>query len=108
MFRFESPQYLYLLLVLLALTAIHYYIIYKKKRQLKRFGDPDLTRQLFLGVSRWRPEVKFWLGMVALTSFIVALARPQFGTRLDTRERVARRQQLHACRGRKAQPTGEG
>ncbi len=88
MFRFESPQYLYLLLVLLALTAIHYYIIYKKKRQLKRFGDPDLTRQLFQGVSRWRPEVKFWLGMVALTSFIVALARPQFGTRLDTRERV--------------------
>ena len=88
MFRFASPQYLYLLLVLVALTAIHYYIIYKKKQQVKRFGDPDLTRQLFLGVSRWRPEVKFWLTMVALTSFIVALARPQFGTRLDTRERM--------------------
>lgn len=88
MFRFESSQYLYLLLVLAALTAIHYYIIYKKKRQVKRFGDPDLTRQLFLGVSRWRPEVKFWLLMVALASFIVALARPQFGTRLDTRERM--------------------
>ena len=88
MFRFESPQYLYLLLVLVALTAIHYYIIYKKKRQLKRFGDPELTRQLFLGVSRWRPEVKFWITMLALASFIVALARPQFGTRLDTRERV--------------------
>ena len=88
MFRFESPQYLYLLLVLLALAAIHYYIIFKKKQQVKRFGDPVLTRQLFLGVSRWRPEVKFWLAMVALASFIVALARPQFGTRLDTRERV--------------------
>ena len=88
MFRFESPQYLYLLLVLVALAAIHYYIIYKKKRQVKRFGDPELTRQLFLGVSRWRPEVKFWITMFALTSFIVALARPQFGTRLDTRERT--------------------
>ena len=88
MFRFESSQYLYLLLVLLALTAIHYYIIYKKKQQVKRFGDPELTRQLFLGVSRWRPEVKFWLAMAALTCFIVALARPQFGTRLDTRERM--------------------
>lgn len=87
MFRFESPQYLYLLLVLVALTAIHYYIIYKKKRQVKRFGDPELTKQLFLGVSRWRPEVKFWLAMLALASFIVALARPQFGTRLETRER---------------------
>ena len=88
MFRFESPQYLYLLLVLLALTAIHYYIIYRKKQQVKRFGDPELTRQLFMGVSRWRPEVKFWLAMAALASFIVALARPQFGTRLDTRERM--------------------
>ena len=88
MFRFESPQYLYLLLVLVALTAIHYYIIYRKKQQVKRFGDPDLTRQLFIGVSRWRPEVKFWLATVALASFIVALARPQFGTRLETRERM--------------------
>ena len=88
MFRFESPQYLYLLLVLVALAAIHYYIIYKKKQQVKRFGDPELTRQLFLGVSRWRPEVKFWITMLAFASFIVALARPQFGTRLDTRERT--------------------
>ena len=88
MFRFESPQYLYLLLVLVALAAIHYYIIYRKKQQVKRFGDPELTRQLFLGVSRWRPEVKFWITMLALASFIVALARPQFGTRLDTRERT--------------------
>ncbi len=88
MFRFESPQYLYLLLVLVALAAIHYYIIYKKKQQVKRFGDPELTRQLFLGVSRWRPELKFWITMLALASFIVALARPQFGTRLDTRERT--------------------
>ena len=88
MFRFASPQYLYLLLVLLALAAIHYYIIYRKKQQVKRFGDPELTKQLFLGVSRWRPEVKFWLAMLALASFIVALARPQFGTRLDTRERM--------------------
>lgn len=88
MFRFASPQYLYLLLVLLALAAIHYYIIYRKKQQVKRFGDPELTKQLFLGVSRWRPEVKFWLTMTALASFIVALARPQFGTRLDTRERM--------------------
>ena len=88
MFRFASPQYLYLLLVLVALAAIHYYIIYRKKQQVKRFGDPELTRQLFLGVSRWRPEVKFWITMLALASFIVALARPQFGTRLDTRERM--------------------
>ena len=32
--------------------------------------------------------MKFWITMLALASFIVALARPQFGTRLDTRERT--------------------
>lgn len=88
MFRFENIEYLYLLPVLIALAAIHYYIIYRKKQQLKSFGDPELMRQLYLGVSRWRPEVKFWLAMSALVFFIVGLARPQFGTRLDTRERV--------------------
>ena len=88
MFRLESPQYLYLLSVLLVLTAIHYYIAFRKKKQMKRFGDPELTRQLFIGVSRWRPEVKYWLAVLALASFIVALARPQFGSRLETRERM--------------------
>lgn len=88
MFRFENANYLYLLIVLLALAAIHYYIIYIKRRQLKRFGDTELVRQLFQGVSRWRPEVKFWLAMAALAFLIIGLARPQFGTRLDTRERM--------------------
>lgn len=87
MFRFENSQYLYLLAVPLLLAVIHYYIIYRKRRQLHIYGDMNLVKQLLIDVSKWRPELKFWLCNCALLSFIVALARPQFGTRIDTHER---------------------
>lgn len=75
MFRFENPQYLYLMAGIIVLAVIHYLSLYSKKRRLKEYGDPDLLKQLFVGVSRWRPEVKFWLCQLALASFIIALAR---------------------------------
>lgn len=87
MFRFEHPEYLYLLLTLVLLTCLHYYSHYRQERKIRRFGDPDLVKQLLIDVSRIRPEVKFWLAQLALASFIVALARPQYGTRVDTSER---------------------
>ena len=87
MFRFENPQYLYFMAGIIVLAVIHYLSLYSKKRRLKEYGDPDLLKQLFVGVSRWRPEVKFWLCQLALASFIIALARPQFGTRMEKQER---------------------
>lgn len=87
MFRFENPQYLYLLLVLLFLAVIHYYAIYQKKRNIRQYGDPELIRTLLIDVSVWRPELKFWLCIFSAVCFIVAFARPQFGTKTETRER---------------------
>lgn len=87
MFRFENPQYLYLLTGILLLGITHYYSLYSKKKRLRKYGDMALLKQLFVGVSRWRSEVKFWLCQLALASFIVAAARPQFGTRMETKER---------------------
>lgn len=87
MFRFENPQYLYLLIVLAALAVLHYYAIYRKNIKIRKFGDPDLIKQLLIDVSKVRPEIKFWLAQLALASFIIALARPQFGTRVDVAER---------------------
>lgn len=87
MFRFENIQYLYLLFVPALLVLVHYYVLYRKKQQLKEYGDPELIRKLLIDVSKWRPEVKFWICNIALVSFIIAFARPQFGTQVDTRER---------------------
>lgn len=51
------------------------------KKQLKKFGDPDLLRSLMPDVSALRRHVKFGLMMTALALIILVMARPQFGTR---------------------------
>lgn len=87
MFRFENPQYLTLLLALAVLVLLHYYAMYCQKRNLRRYGDPELLKDLLIDVSKVRPELKFWLSIAALACFIIALARPQYGTKIETRER---------------------
>lgn len=87
MFRFENPTCLYALGLVVLLAAIHYYMNYIRNKRLRRYGDPALLKDLMPDVSRIRPEVKFWLAELALTLLIFALARPQFGTKVDTRKR---------------------
>ena len=87
MFRFENPQYLTLLLAMAVLVLLHYYALYRQKRNLRRYGDPELLKDLLIDVSKVRPELKFWLAIAALACFIIALARPQYGTKIETRER---------------------
>ena len=87
MFRFENPQYLTLLLALAVLVLLHYYAMYRQKRNLRRYGDPELLKDLLIDVSKVRPELKFWFAIAALACFIIALARPQYGTKIETRER---------------------
>lgn len=87
MFRFENPEYLYFLFLLPFFALAHYLWAYKKRRNLRRFGDPVLLKAFMKDVSRLRTEVKFWLLQFSLLFLILALARPQYGTRVDTRKR---------------------
>jgi Ca-activated chloride channel family protein len=88
MFRFEDPQYLYLLAVVVLLALIRLITYRKQKQRLQRFGDPDLVRQLMPLVSRWRPGLKFWLLEGALALLIVMLARPQFGKSISQQKKA--------------------
>ncbi len=87
MFRFENPEILYLLFVVPALAALYYVSGFRKRRRLRAYGDPELLRQLMQDVSRWRPQLKVWLCLLALACIIIAAARPQFGMKIDTVER---------------------
>lgn len=87
MFRFENPTYLYALGLVVLLAAVHYYMNYIRRKRLRRYGEPALLKELMPDVSKIRPEVKFWLTEFALILLIFALARPQFGTKVDTRKR---------------------
>ena len=66
MFRFGEPTYLYLLLLLPFLAAFYLYSNYKRRKNIRRFGDPVLLAQLMPDVSKYRPDVKFWILFAAI------------------------------------------
>ena len=55
MFRFEEPAYLYLLLLLPLLVAFYLYSNYRRRKAIRRFGDPVLMASLMPDVSKHRP-----------------------------------------------------
>ena len=87
MFRFGNPQYLYLLLLIVVFEALHILFWMRQKRRLKEFGDPVLVKNLMIDYSRLRPQLKIILIQLSYFFFVLALARPQFGTKIETRER---------------------
>lgn len=87
LFRFGSAEYLWGLLLIPLLTGFFIWSRLARWRALKKFGEPDTLAQLMPFVSGNRPIVKFVLLMLALASFIVGLARPQFGSKLKTEKR---------------------
>lgn len=87
MFRFEEPAYLYLLLLLPLLAAFYLYSNYRRRKAIRKFGDPELMAQLMPDVSKYRPDLKFWLLFGAIGLFAVLIARPQFGSKIETVKR---------------------
>lgn len=83
LFRFANPDFLYLLLLLPVMTILWIFNEIRKKKAITRFGMPDLIKKLMPEYSAIRPNLKFFLALAALTSVILALARPQFGSRLE-------------------------
>jgi Ca-activated chloride channel family protein len=88
MFRFESPIYLYLLVLIPLLALIRFSSYRNQKKRLRKFGEPSLLKALMPDVSRFRPSVKFWILQGALALLIVMLARPQMGTKINHEKRV--------------------
>ena len=87
MFRFENPIYLWLLLIIPILIIIKIMMWYVQRKNLSRIGNPTLLKELMPDVSRFRPWVKFLLLITALSSLILALARPQFGSKISHEKR---------------------
>ena len=71
MFRFEEPTYLYLLLLLPFLAAFYLYSNYRRRKAIRKFGDPVLMAQLMPDVSKYRPDVKWLLQLRDVQKFLV-------------------------------------
>ena len=82
--RFATPEYLYLLLLIPLLVAVYLYSSYRRRKQLKEYGDMELLKELMPDVSKYRPDVKFWLATMAVAFLVVVLARPQFGSKMES------------------------
>ena len=84
MFRFEHPNYLYLYFLLPVLLGLFIYAVYIKKRNLRKFGDRKIIDVLMPDASIKKHYLKFGLLFTALALFILVVAGPQFGSKLET------------------------
>lgn len=83
MFRFAYPEYLYLLILIPVLVIIFRVSLIITRKRMKRFGNPEILSQLMPDVSYNRPVVKYVICIFAFTLLIFAVARPQYGTKLQ-------------------------
>ena len=83
MFRFDNREFLYLLFVLPVIVLVFVLLVNGKKKAIKRFGNPELLKQLMPEFSNSRPVFKLSFILLTLGFIILALARPQFGSKMQ-------------------------
>ena len=69
------------------LALLYWYSNYRRRRAIRKFGDPELMAMLMPDVSKYRPDVKFGIIWLVVALFSLLLARPQFGSKLETVKR---------------------
>lgn len=84
MFRFAQPLFLYLLFLVPLFWGLYLYARYRRKKNLALFGQIAYLKELAPDVSRMRPLVKITLQTLAFIVIVFMLARPQFGSKLET------------------------
>ncbi len=83
LFRFANPDFLYLLLLLPVMVVLFFINEWRRKKSIKKLGDPALVARLLPEMSGTRPVVKFLLLLLGFSATIIMLARPQFGSKIE-------------------------
>ena len=83
MFRFANEQYLLALFLIPALFLFFVWVNKSKRKALERFGSLKLLEKLMLSKSPRRQKWKNAFLLFSLFFFLVALAQPQIGTKLE-------------------------
>jgi len=87
MLRFEDPIYLWMLLIIPILVLVRFIVWQKRKRNLRKIGDPSLLKEMMPDVSKYRPTIKFCLLLSVITILIFMIARPQVGSKISHEKR---------------------
>ena len=88
MVHFEHIEYLWLLLLVAAAGALWGVMSWRERRRLEQWGDRSMFGRLIPDRSGWRPALKMGLTLGGISLLIVALANPQFGTRIEKGKRT--------------------
>lgn len=83
MIRFHNLYFLYLLGLIPLLVIFYWFVFRWKKRALSRFGNLELIQKLMDQYSRGRQILKVFLIILSIFLLILAIARPQIGTKLE-------------------------
>lgn len=87
MFRFGNPEYLWLFAAVPFAIAIYIYLNIAKLKDVKKMGDLSTLKMMMPELSLKRSYLKFWIILVVLCLGIFMIARPQFGTKVETVEK---------------------
>jgi Ca-activated chloride channel family protein len=89
--RFENPQWLYLFFLVPVLMFFYAWADRRKQAALQRFGNLELLRKLSSSPSGpsgfKRPARKLIFMLLAVSFLVLTLARPQWGTKMQTIKR---------------------
>lgn len=85
--RFAAPHMFWLLWLIPLLAAFYIYAFRKKGRTLRRFANVEMLKRMTDGISRGRQLFKALLLLLVALFSVLALARPQFGTKMELMRR---------------------
>lgn len=83
MLRFQHSEYLYGLLLLIVIILAFISVLAWKRRSVKKIGDKDLVRSLFMGYSIRFRNLKFWLLFFAFAFMVIGAANLQLGSKME-------------------------
>ena len=82
--QFGRPEFLYALLLLPLMAVFLMAANFRRKRVIARLGDPGLMARLSASVNHRGRSWRLFLWFVSLTLIIIALARPQWGSEVES------------------------
>lgn len=85
--RFAEPDFLWCLFTLPLFALLFVYAYHRRKKLAARFVSLSMLPKLSTSVSPWRRLTKILLLLLALAFLFVALARPQWGHKMEHIER---------------------
>lgn len=85
--RFASLHFFHLLYLIPVLYALYVYAGIRRRQSIERLGDAEQIAKLLRSLNSRRRGQKFFLLLLGVVFIIVAMARPQYGTKLRMVER---------------------